>query len=228
MWGVGPMLESHCLPLRLVPTDRFPRSRKFLLGDRIGTTAPGMLEPLIEASHPAAGAAISPAPTRASKSRASSSAWCTTRRGRRVGAFASHGFRKAGACGPIRGGRGFGAARRRHSSVSYCCRTGVGACRRRTCAASATGFGGPSAPESVPPNVDAPRDRLKGADRSAASGHWAEAAAGRRAMPWNPPGPPSRRSVRTGRTVAHSPPFPGSPVPAEVPHARSAHRLDCA
>ena len=59
---------------------------------------------------------------------------------------------------------------------------------------------------------------VESADRNAASG--------RHAIPRNPPEPPPRRSVRTGRTAARSPPFPASPVPAEVPHARSTHRLD--
>ena len=48
----GPALESHYrFILWLVPAvDRFPRSRKFLLGDRIQTTALDVLERLIEAT----------------------------------------------------------------------------------------------------------------------------------------------------------------------------------
>lgn len=49
----GPALESHYrFILWLVPAvDRFPRSRKFLLGDRIQTTALDVLEQLIEATY---------------------------------------------------------------------------------------------------------------------------------------------------------------------------------
>lgn len=49
---VGPALESHYrFLLRLVPAvERFPRSRKFLLGDRIRTTALDVLDALIEAT----------------------------------------------------------------------------------------------------------------------------------------------------------------------------------
>ena len=51
--GVGPALESHYrFLLWLVPAvDRFPRSRKFLLGDRIQTTALDVLDALIEATY---------------------------------------------------------------------------------------------------------------------------------------------------------------------------------
>lgn len=51
--GVGPALESHYrFLLRLVPAvERFPRSRKFLLGDRIQTTALDVLDALIEATY---------------------------------------------------------------------------------------------------------------------------------------------------------------------------------
>ena len=49
----GAALESHYrFILWLVPAvDRFPRSRKFLLGDRIQTTALDVLERLIEATY---------------------------------------------------------------------------------------------------------------------------------------------------------------------------------
>ncbi len=49
----GPALESHYrFILWLVPAvDRFPRSRKFLLGDRIQSTALDVLEELIEATY---------------------------------------------------------------------------------------------------------------------------------------------------------------------------------
>ena len=51
--AVGPALESHYrFLLWLVPTvDRFPRKQKFLLGDRIQTTALDVLEALIEATY---------------------------------------------------------------------------------------------------------------------------------------------------------------------------------
>ena len=51
--GVGPALESHYrFLLWLVPTvDRFPRSRKFLLGDRIQAAALDVLDALIEATY---------------------------------------------------------------------------------------------------------------------------------------------------------------------------------
>ncbi len=51
--STGPALESHYrFILWLVPAvDRFPRSRKFLLGDRIQTTALDVLERLIEATY---------------------------------------------------------------------------------------------------------------------------------------------------------------------------------
>ena len=49
----GPALESHYqFILWLMPTlDRFPRSQKFLLGDRIQNTALNVLESLIEATY---------------------------------------------------------------------------------------------------------------------------------------------------------------------------------
>ena len=49
----GPALESHYrFLLWLVPTvERFPRSQKFLLGDRIQSTALDVLEALIEATY---------------------------------------------------------------------------------------------------------------------------------------------------------------------------------
>ena len=49
----GPALEAHYqFLLWLVPTlERFPRSQKFLLGDRIQTTALTVLEALIEATY---------------------------------------------------------------------------------------------------------------------------------------------------------------------------------
>ena len=49
----GPALESHYrFLLWLVPTvERFPRSQKFLLGDRIQSTALDVLESLIEATY---------------------------------------------------------------------------------------------------------------------------------------------------------------------------------
>ena len=49
----GPALESHFRFLAwLVPTvERFPRSQKFLLGDRIQTSALDVLERLIEATY---------------------------------------------------------------------------------------------------------------------------------------------------------------------------------
>ena len=51
--ATGAALESHYrFILWLVPAvDRFPRSRKFLLGDRIQTTALDVLERLIEATY---------------------------------------------------------------------------------------------------------------------------------------------------------------------------------
>ena len=51
--AVGPALESHYrFLLWLVPAvERFPRSQKFLLGDRIQTTALDILESLIEATY---------------------------------------------------------------------------------------------------------------------------------------------------------------------------------
>ena len=50
--GIGPALESHYrFLLWLVPAvDRFPRSRKFLLGDRIQAAALDVLDALIEAT----------------------------------------------------------------------------------------------------------------------------------------------------------------------------------
>ena len=50
----GPALEAmYQLVKWLVPSlDRFPRSRKFLLGDRIRSTAPAGLETLVEATFP--------------------------------------------------------------------------------------------------------------------------------------------------------------------------------
>ena len=49
----GPALEAHQqFLLWLVPTvDKFPRSQKFLLGDRIQATALDVLEALIEATY---------------------------------------------------------------------------------------------------------------------------------------------------------------------------------
>ena len=49
----GPALESHFrFIIWLVPTvERFPRSQKFLLGDRIQTSALDVLERLIEATY---------------------------------------------------------------------------------------------------------------------------------------------------------------------------------
>ena len=49
----GPAVEAHQqLILWLVPTvEKFPRSQKFLLGDRILTTALDVLEALIEATY---------------------------------------------------------------------------------------------------------------------------------------------------------------------------------
>ena len=49
----GPALEAHYqFILWLVPTlERFPRSQKFLLGDRIQNTALNVLESLIEATY---------------------------------------------------------------------------------------------------------------------------------------------------------------------------------
>ena len=51
--GTGPALESHYrFLLWLVPAvERFPRSRKFLLGDRIQRTALDVLESLIDATY---------------------------------------------------------------------------------------------------------------------------------------------------------------------------------
>ena len=51
--GTGPALESHYRFLRwLVPAvERFPRSQKFLLGDRIQRTALDVLESLIDATY---------------------------------------------------------------------------------------------------------------------------------------------------------------------------------
>ncbi|MBI3915625.1 MAG: diversity-generating retroelement protein Avd [Betaproteobacteria bacterium] len=49
----GPALEAmHRFVLWLIPTvEKFPRSQKFLLGDRIQTTALDVLERLIEATY---------------------------------------------------------------------------------------------------------------------------------------------------------------------------------
>lgn len=49
----GPALEAHFQFLKwLVPTvEKFPRSQKFLLGDRIQTTALDILDALIEATY---------------------------------------------------------------------------------------------------------------------------------------------------------------------------------
>ncbi len=49
----GPALESHLrFLLWLIPTvERFPRSQKFLLGDRLQQTALDVLERLIEATY---------------------------------------------------------------------------------------------------------------------------------------------------------------------------------
>jgi len=49
----GPAIEAHQqFILRLVPTvEKFPRAQKFLLGDRIQTTALDVLEALIEATY---------------------------------------------------------------------------------------------------------------------------------------------------------------------------------
>ena len=51
--GTGPALESHYhFLLWLVPAvERFPRSQKFLLGDRIQRTALDVLESLIDATY---------------------------------------------------------------------------------------------------------------------------------------------------------------------------------
>ena len=51
--GAGPALESHYRFLRwLAPAvERFPRSQKFLLGDRIQRTALDVLEALIDATY---------------------------------------------------------------------------------------------------------------------------------------------------------------------------------
>ena len=51
--STGAALEAHYqFVLWLVPTvDRFPRTRKFLLGDRLQTTALDVLERLIEATY---------------------------------------------------------------------------------------------------------------------------------------------------------------------------------
>ena len=51
--GTGPALEAHYrFLLWLVPAvERFPRSQKFLLGDRIQRTALDVLESLIEATY---------------------------------------------------------------------------------------------------------------------------------------------------------------------------------
>lgn len=51
--STGPVLEMHYrFVLWLIPTvERFPRNRKFLLGDRIQNTALEVLELLIEASY---------------------------------------------------------------------------------------------------------------------------------------------------------------------------------
>ena len=48
----GPALETaYRFTLWLIPTvEKFPRSQKFLLGDRIQTTALDLLERLIEAT----------------------------------------------------------------------------------------------------------------------------------------------------------------------------------
>lgn len=49
----GPALEkTYCFLLWLVPTvEKFPRSQKFMLGDRIQSTALDVLEGLIEATY---------------------------------------------------------------------------------------------------------------------------------------------------------------------------------
>ena len=51
--AIGPALDEHYrLILWLVPTlERFPRSQKFLLGDRIQSTAIDVLENLIDATY---------------------------------------------------------------------------------------------------------------------------------------------------------------------------------
>ncbi len=51
--NTGPALEAHYrFLLWLVPTvERFPRSQKFLLGDRIQGTALDLLESLVEATY---------------------------------------------------------------------------------------------------------------------------------------------------------------------------------
>ncbi len=51
--ATGPALEAmHGFILWLIPTvEEFPRSQKFLLGDRIQSTALGCLERLIEATY---------------------------------------------------------------------------------------------------------------------------------------------------------------------------------
>jgi hypothetical protein len=50
---VGPALhKAYQFILWLIPTlEKFPRSRRFLLGDRIQTTALDMLECLVEATY---------------------------------------------------------------------------------------------------------------------------------------------------------------------------------
>ena len=54
----GPALEAmYRFMLWLVPTvEKFPRSQKFLLGDRIQSTALDVLERLIEATYTSGGA----------------------------------------------------------------------------------------------------------------------------------------------------------------------------
>ncbi len=49
----GPAVEAMCqFMLWLVPTvERFPRSQKFLIGDRIQSTALSVLEALIDATY---------------------------------------------------------------------------------------------------------------------------------------------------------------------------------
>ena len=78
--STGPALDAHYRFVTwLVPAvERFPRSQKFLLGDRIQTTALDVLERLIEATYTKRRGDPSPAPTSGWRSSGSWFGWRAT------------------------------------------------------------------------------------------------------------------------------------------------------
>ena len=78
--STGPALDAHYRFVTwLVPAvERFPRSQKFLLGDRMQTTALDVLERLIEATYTSGAGTRSPAPTSGWRSSGSWFGWRAT------------------------------------------------------------------------------------------------------------------------------------------------------